>query len=67
MTVTFQCRCGAHFDVLSKSKNTNSFTCPSCGKPLPGKSSDCAKEMIAAYNRLVEEIHAAELYEFKIT
>lgn len=68
MKLTFDCRCGAKFDILNKFKfkPCDTINCPNCGRPLPGESSKYAQEMLRAYNHLQKEFETAELFSFTV-
>ena len=66
MKLTFECRCGAKFDILNKFKPCDAINCPNCGHPLPGESSKYVQEMLRAYNRLQKEIETDELFSFTV-
>lgn len=67
LTITITCRCGAHFEILEKSKNTGVFSCPNCGRALPGNASDYVKELLASYANLRAELDRSEFYEVKVS
>ncbi len=66
MKLTFDCWCGAKFDILNKFKPCDTINCPNCGRPLPGESSKYAQEMLRAYNHLQKEFETAELFSFTV-
>lgn len=67
MLLCIKCSCNAQFQINSNCvKTSGDIKCPSCGRSLPGKASERARDVFVAYSSFCEELNKKELYECKI-